>query len=182
MKTWQMTALALFAVVIFGGGCSGIYFVGTMNKSIGLINTIKAKQVDNTNEFDTMAKKISQTAQVSEKQLAALKDIFVSHAQARTTDGGGLMKWVQESCPTVDVKTMENLQNIVVASRDRWCARQKELIDLKREHDNLVDMFPSSLILAVCGHQKQDIIVVTSGRAKEAFATGEDNETTLFKD
>ncbi len=174
-KHWLIgSGVALAGLVLI----SVIYGITTSNREIGLRNQIGNKQTDNTSEFDNCWKKISQTVQVAEKDRDSLKQIFVEHAQARTTDGGGLMKWVQESVPNIDTKTFANLQNIIVASRDAWTQRQKELIDLKREHDNMIDMFPSSLIVGSRG--KIDIQVVTSSRTKESFRTGADDDVQLF--
>jgi hypothetical protein len=120
--------------------------ISNHNKAISLEVAIKAKQLDNHSEMDNMAKKIGQVAQVSTKQMESLKDIFASHAQARTTGGDNqVMTWIKESIPNVDVKTFDNLQNIIVSSRDSWTMRQKELVDLSREHEKLLNMFPSGV-------------------------------------
>ena len=87
---------------------------------------------------------------------------------------------VHEAVPTVDTSTFNNLLNIVTSSRDAWTMRQKELIDLKREHDNIIDLFPSNLICMVLGRQKIDIKIVTSSRTGEAFKTGKDDDVDLF--
>jgi len=139
-----------------------------------------AKQLDNHSEQDNMWKKISQVAQVTTAQKDALLEIFTAHAQARTTDGGGLMKWIQESVPNVDTTTFNNLQNIITSARDSWTMRQKELIDLSREHNKLLQMFPSNIVCSILGKKPIEIQIVTSGKTKEAFATGEDNDVQVF--
>jgi len=160
--------------------------VSTMNTEARLRTAIEAKQLDNTSEFDNMFKKISQVAQVSEKQMQSLKEIFVEHAQARTGPGGGgsLATWIKESVPNVDTKTFDNLQNIITASRDRWTMRQKELVDLDRERKQMFRVFPSSLYLSVLGRREGDvsITVVTSSRTERAFETGKDDDTSVFRE
>jgi hypothetical protein len=161
----------------------GIYFVCTMNGETRLRNTITAKQTDNTSEFDNMWKKIQQSAQVTEGQKDALIAIFNGYASARSESmkgGAGLAKWITESCPNVDTKTFTNLQNIITSARDSWTQRQKELIDLNREHDNIITLFPSSLVCTILGREKIKIVVVTSTRTDESFKTGKDDDTTLF--
>ena len=168
--------LALFLVM-------GIYFVSTMNGETRLRNTITAKQTDNTSEFDNMWKKIQQSAQVTEGQKNALIEIFNGYASARSDamkGGAGLAKWITESCPNVDTKTFTNLQNIITSARDGWTQRQKELIDLKREHDNIIDLFPSSLVCSILGRDKIKIQIITSTRTDESFKSGKDDDTTLF--
>jgi hypothetical protein len=151
-----------------------------MNKETRLRNQITAKQTDNTSEYDNLWKKLSQSAQVTDTQKEALREIIVGNAQARKSGGGSLATMVHEAVPMVDTSTFNNLLNIVTSSRDAWTMRQKELIDLKREHDNIIDLFPSNLICMVLGRQKIDIKIVTSSRTGEAFKTGKDDDVDLF--
>jgi hypothetical protein len=90
------------------------------------------------------------------------------------------MTWIKESIPNVDVKTFDNLQNIIVSSRDSWTMRQKELVDLSREHEKLLNMFPSGVILKMLGHKSIEIVIVTSTATEEAFKSGKDDNTKLF--
>ena len=59
--------------------------------------------------------------------------------------------------------------------------RQKELIDLSREYENLLQKFPSRIICSVLGFKSIPITVVTSTRTKEAMRTGVDDDDTVFK-
>lgn len=167
----------VFSLIIFMSMCISYY-----NQEAILRTTIEKKQLDNTSEFDNTIKKISQVAQVSEKQLAVLKEIFVSYADARTPKSENqVMTWVKESIPNVDTSTMNNLQNIIVGSRDSWTMRQKELVDLSREHTKLLRVFPSNLVLSMLGRKTVDITIVTSSRTEKTFATGKDDDTEVFK-
>lgn len=177
--------LIIVACIVLIGVVFASCAVSYKNQEAGLRNAITAKQKDNTSEYDNMWKKISQSAQISEKDREGLKDIFVSHAQARTTGGsqdGSLMKWVTESVPNIDSSIMKNLMNIVTSSRDSWTQRQKEILDLKRTHDNLIDKWPSGMFIAWFGNnQKIDVQIVTSSKTEEAFRTGKDDDTDVFK-
>jgi len=159
--------------------------IGTLNTEGRLRTAIEAKQTDNTSEFDNMWKKISQVAQIPEQKKNALMDIFNSHAKARSggQKGGSLALWIKESVPNVDLKVFDNLQNIIVASRDRWTMRQKELIDLNRERTQMFRVIPSNIFLAIVGRQEGDvkITVVTSSRTEKSFQTGKDDDVDLFK-
>jgi len=151
--------------------------VASSNKEIRLRNAITAKQRDNQSELDNVQKKIKQSVQVTDIQVVALKEIIIGNAQARKGGSGSLATMVQEAVPNVDTRTFENLQNIIAGSRDAFTTRQKELLDLKREHDNCIDVWPSSMF---CGSRgKIEVTIVTSSRVKENFSTGEDNDTNL---
>lgn len=156
--------------------------VSTNNGEARLRNAILAKQKDNKSEFDNMWKKISQVAQVTDAQRRSLMEIFVSYANARNQGGGGtLSKWIQESVPNVDTTTFNNLQNIITSSRDRWTQRQKELLDMSREHNNMLDTFPSGVILSMLGRGRIEITIVTSSRTEKAFESGTDDDTDVFQ-
>ena len=157
--------------------------VSYKNSEVSLYNQIDAKKLDNTSEFDNMWKKIAQSAEITTEAKNALKEIFVDHAKARSAGqpaGGSLATWIKESVPTVapDSMPFKNLMNVITSARDRWTARQKELIDYKREYDNLVQKIPSRWFVT---DRKPEIIIITSSKTKETFATGEDNDTDLFK-
>lgn len=179
---WKIPAIicsVLLLVSMFGCG------VSYKNQEVRLRSLIVNKQKDNESEFDNMWKKISQTAQIDEKARDTLKDIFVSHAEARNSSGsqdGSLMKWVQESVPQVNLATTQNLMNIVTGSRDSWTFRQKELLDYKREHDILLDSVPSGWFISVFGNSEHiEVKIITSTRSAEAMNTGKDDDVELFK-
>ena len=178
-----MKALTVVLIVIAGLALVlGAYFFSINSKEISLRNTIKGKQLDNKSEFDSMWKQISQVAEVTQDQRDTLLKIFVEHAKARTGSGsdGSVMKWVQESVP--NVTTMhQSLANTIVSVRNSYTMRQKELIGLKVEHDNLIDTPPGGWFLYVLGRQKIDIVIVTSSRSEKAFETGKDDDVQLFK-
>ena len=158
------------------------YGIGTYNRASALRNTYDAKLKANNASFDNMFKTIDQSAQVSNKQKEALKDIFTSYASARTTGGsqdGSLMKWVTESIPNVDVSIYKTLMNVIGSARESWTMRQLELVDIAREHNLMLSQFPSNVLLSVLGFEKIDAKVVTSSRTEAAFSTGRDDEIKL---
>jgi hypothetical protein len=171
---WAIGGTVLFFVLMVI-----VYCVSVSNSEVRLRNHIVAKQTDNTSEYDNMWKKISQVAQVTDAQKNALKDIFVSHAQARAVNSDKLlMAWVHETVPNVDTSTFNNLMNVITGSRDAWTMRQKELIDLKRVHDNMIDTFPSSMIVG--GRGKIDIKVITSSKTEKVFEERKDDDVKVF--
>ena len=56
---------------------------------------------------------------------------------------------------------------------------EKELIDLKREHDTLINRFPNNLYYRVLGVTPIDVKVVTSTKTEQTFETGKDDEVEL---
>lgn len=177
MKSLIMVGSLVAVLVMFG-----MFIIGLLNHEAGLAIAIEAKQTDQTSEFDNMTKKISQMAQIPEAKKDALKEIFVEYASARSGDktSGSLANWIHEAVPNAELKEFENLQNIIVSSRDSWTMRQKELIDLDREHDKMFVEFPTGQILRMFGRKRTEIIVITSSKTEKVFETGKDDDIRLF--
>ena len=184
LSTGRLIGLVVLCAALIFGVVSCGYVVSVNNREVRLRQTIVAKQRDNTSEFDNMWKKIAQVANVTEMQKDSLKEIFVGYAQARSGGaeaGGSLATWIHESVPNVDTKTFENLQNIIVGSRDAWTQRQKELLDMSREHNILLNEFPSGIVLSIFGREAIEIKIVTSSRTENSFETGKDDDVQLYK-
>ena len=182
MKTSYIVALAvagmvaLFSLIVLSWG------VSTYNTQASLKNTYEMKVEANKTDFDNMFKKIQQSVQVSDAQKEAFKEIYTGWASARTSEGQGrVMTWIKEVAPNVDVKIYTQVLNIITGSRDSWTTRQKELVDIAREHNQNLVTFPKNLLLGAFGFKKIDPQIVTSTRTDNAFKSGKDDEVDLFK-
>ncbi len=89
-----------------------------------------------------------------------------------------LMKWVTEANPEFDASLYKTLMNTIEGSRNEFTMVQKQLIDIDRELKTMKVTFPNSLVLK--NKPDLDIKLVTSGKTKEAFETGEENEINPF--
>lgn len=182
-KTW-IAVLSVLGVLGFAVIIVVVTVLSTANRETDLSTAIHAKQRDNQNEMDKMWKTISQVAQVTDAQKNALMEIFTGYAQARADGkaggGGSLATWIHEAVPNVDTSTFNNLQNIITAQRDGFAERQKELLDLNREHERLLQRIPSGWILSMMGRKSIEVTIVTSTRTEEAFKTGKDDDVNVF--
>ena len=170
--------VGLFAIL---AGAILIWGVSVSNKEVQLRNQITAKQTDNKNQFDGMWKSQMQAFQVTDAQKQMLYDVIVGNSKARATGSGSLATFVKEAVPNIDKSTdlYRELMNTVTGLRNTWMRKQTEIIDYKREHDNVIDMIPSSIVCSFLGRKKIDIIIVTSDRTDNAFVTGKDNDIDL---
>ena len=126
-----MIAIGLVALSFITVGVFGLWALGTYNTQVGYANLIEAKTEANKTDLSNLKSKFSEVAQVTDEQMAQLSDLFTRYAEARTSDNAGaVMNWVQETVPNVDQSTYRNLQNIIVATRDSWTERQKELYEV----------------------------------------------------
>lgn len=176
------TGLIITLVVLIVGFSLVMTLMSWQNVEVKQRNLIVAKQKDNTSEFDSMKKKIASVASIPEAQFDSLKELFTSHAEARTAGGsrdGSLMKWVQESIPNVDKSTeiYTQVMNIVVGSRDAWTQRQKEILDMSRVHNDILDVgFRGLFLTQILNRERIDVVIVTSANTKKVFELGEDND------
>jgi hypothetical protein len=173
-----MIVVFLIFVLIFGG-----MWLSASNGEARLRNQITAKQKDNTSQLDNTIKVITQNAQVTQEQREALKDVIVGNAEARATHGGSLATLVHEAVPNMDqtTATYRQLMNTITAARNSWTENQTALLDLKREHDNLIDTQPSRFFVhTMGGKEKIEVVIVTSTRTDQSFQTGKDDNTDVF--
>ena len=178
MKNKKIVIIAVVVCLVFAAFTLLFTGIGVSNREIRLRNQITASQRDNQNEFDLMWKKIAQVTQVTQAERSSVERIILEYAQARTSSSAGtFVNAVREVVPTMDSTAFTNLQNILVAYRDRFATRQTRLLDLKREHDDILMTFPGSLFVG--GRAQIDVQIVTSGRTQETFVTGEDNDVDL---
>lgn len=182
MNTRWMIILGGFAVLALTVLVLGLTVVGTLNHENTLATAIHAKQRDNENEMDGMWKTIDQVAQTTQAQKEALIEIFAGYAEARRqpgSPGGSLATWIHEAVPNVDTSTFNNLQNIITSKRDGFVMRQKELLDLSREHQRLLGSIPDGWICSTFGRKPIEVTIVTSTRTEGAFQSGTDDDVSL---
>jgi len=179
-----MAAIVIVVVVVLFGAVLGGCTVSTLNKENGIRQTILTKQKDNKSQMDAMWKTIEQTAQVSKAQKDALVEIYSGYANARAGGGAGdtdrrLMTWVKEAVPNANPDTFRTLQNIIVSQREGFAMRQKELLDLSREHNTILGNIVEGTVCKMFGRNAIEVTIVTSSRTENAFETGKDDNTTL---
>lgn len=177
LKTILVGLVVLLLTVGFtlGGNVVNLY-----NQEITLRNQILAKQQENQTDFDNMWKKIKQVSNVSDKYKEGFAEILTAYTSGRKSDSKNMMmQWGNEAVPNFDNSMLKELNNVIVSSRDDFTVSQKQLIDLNRTHDNLLDTFPNNIIFRMLGVKKIDIKVVTSTRTGNSFKTGKDDDVSL---
>ena len=162
----------------------GLYiFIANMNidnTEIDLRTSVEAQEKKIENYYDKMWKILKQKAGVTEQYKDSFKEIYVPLIEGRYSKGdGSLMKWVTESNPTFDPSLYKDLMQSIEIERTGFYTEQNVLIDLQREHKNLLRKAPSgwfidSDILPI------EIKIITSALTKDVVATGEDNDVDLF--
>lgn len=176
LKMWLVTFVSLVVVL-------GTYFllnVSYNNTDKRLRNTLTAKEGARQAVYDETWKSIKQIAQVSEKYSADFKEIYPKLMEGRygNARGGALLSFVTESNPDLSTDLYKKLANTIEIKRAEFTNIQKQLLDIKREHDNLLDTFPGSHFLS--GLEKTVVVVITSSKTKAVIESGEENDISVF--
>ena len=171
-------AVAFFGTLFVGGG----YTLSTLNKEASLSTTIHAKHESNLAEYSNMKSKIKGAAQVSDREATLITDTILGYSENRggSAGSGGLINAVSEAVPNIDAKTLQNLQNIVIGSRNTWTARQTELASLSQKHNEMFARPISGLVLGIFGKEQIDIKIVATAQSKVDFDTETETEVDLF--
>lgn len=168
------------------GAVLGIAIIGFMmymsysNQEVRLRNAVTAQQKSNEASFDTCWKIIQGQAQVADKYKDSFKEIYSGLMEGRHYDkGGALMKFITEANPNFDIKLFEKVANSIESQRQGFKRDQDKLIDLKREHDNILTTMPGSFFVG--SRPPVEIKVVTSTKTEKTFETRKEDDVDVFK-
>lgn len=154
-------------------------YVSYSNREVRLRNSVNAKIEERDVVFDNTWKIIQQQAQVADKYQASFREIFASLMSERYKEGEAqLAKIVQEANPNFEPRLFEKLMDSIEEQRNIFTAKQQALIDLNREHTDLLTTFPGNILLF--NRDVIKLVNITSDRTREASRTGVDNDTQMF--
>lgn len=176
MKKGTTITLVSISLLFIGIAIWGISLSNTYNKKFV---AGEAAQKNSEVVFDNTWKKIAGQAGVASEYKSSFKEVYVELMDARYKhdEGAGqetLMKWITESTPQFDSDLFKTVMNTIEGSRNEFTLEQKKLIDIDRELKTMKITFPNSLILG--NKPDLEIKLVTSGKTKEAFSSGEEND------
>ena len=181
MKVVAMVVSAVVAVFVLICVIMGISY---SNREIELRNQAKAQQDANKVVYDKTWKVVSQKAKIADKYAGEFKEIYKGLMDARYSadaQNNPAFKWIQEQNPSFSVELYKDLNDSISGLRAEFAMVQNRLIDIKREHDNLRQRFPSKLFVG--NRQALEINIVTSTKTEDTFASEkEDNIDPLSKD
>jgi hypothetical protein len=165
---WIIIGIVGFVAVV--GVMLMVMYFSVNNEFNTLDQQISAKTQDNVeNEWDAMKRTISGTVKLSKDERASLSKLYNDYAQARSggKPTGTFINALQEAVPSAPSSLFENAQNILVAQRNGFKMRQKELIDLSRAQKTMLVTVPDKWFLK--GKTAKEITVITSSEAKGMY-------------
>jgi len=173
--------IVTLVVLVIVGITFGVIGVGWSNTEIELRNLAEAQQESNKVIYDKVWKVIKQKAQITDKYAKDFKSVYNGMMEKRySADKGNnpTFKWIKEHNPDFSVEMYKDIADAVEGLRAEFAMVQKRLLDIKKEHDNLRQRFPSSLIVG--SRKALDIKIVTSTKTEETFASGKEENVDVF--
>ena len=130
--------------------------------------------------YDQMFKILQQKAGVTNEYKEAFKDIYPALIEGRYSQGdGSLMKWIQESNPNFDTSLYKDLMRSIEVERNNFTTQQTVMLDIMRQHTNLLTQEPSSWFIK--NKEPIQYTIISSTKSKETMQTGLDDDIDLFK-
>ena len=164
-----IAALSALACVTFGGVCIASVQYHAIVLFLNYVGNGKASEA----AFDNVVKAVSQTAKVSDAQVAKLKKIYVlyaANADKQQLDGSAV-RWVRENIPNDDETKAARIRDIIVSGSKVWTEKQKKLVDVTSKYNGLWDCFLANFVLELLHFQKIVPEVSAAAFAEKAFGT-----------
>jgi hypothetical protein len=169
--------IGLIVLVIVGGSIA-IWGIGVSNSERTLRNKIEAQQETTEIFYTKLWEILKSKAGVTEEYAEQFKEIQFGIMEGRYSTGGEMMKWIQEANPEFDASLYKDLMNSIEGERNGFFIEQKKLIDMQKQHKDMLVIFPKKLILS--NRELIEITVLKNAVTKEAFETGTDQSPDLF--
>lgn len=155
-----------------------IWGIGVSNSERTLRNKIEAQQEDTEIFYTKLWEILKLKAGVTEEYAEQFKEIQFGIMEGRYSTGGEMMKWIQEANPEFDASLYKDLMNSIEGERNGFFIEQKKLIDMQKQHKDMLVTFPKKLILK--NREIVEITVLKNAATQKAFETGTDESPVLF--
>ena len=175
-------------ILAVGGGLliiliivSATWAIGLSNDEKRLVNKMEAQEQVIEAFFDKMWKILKQQAGVAENYKDSFRALYKDLMAGRYSgEGKGqMMLWIKEQNPQFDTKLFDKLMVSIEAQREGFFVEQKKIIAMVNEHKNMIEVFPSSIVVGDRPVFKYEVI--SSAVAKQVMETRQENDVDLFK-
>lgn len=179
MAKW--IGLTIVGLVVFVGIVFGLVAISIFNNEAKLRNQFNAQQKANEASFDKVWKTIQSQASVANEERESFRETYeaIMVAQRGVAGNGSLASFLNQSQISVSDDLFQTLMVTIEAQRESFLQNQEKLLDIKRQHDNMLDTFPSSLLLA--SRERLEPKLVLSEKTDSAFSSGQENDIELFR-
>jgi len=166
-------------VIVVLGIAFFIWAVGISNTEIRLRNKMSGQQEMCQAYYTKLWEILKTKAGVAEEYAGQFKDIQTAIMEGRYSgDKGQMMLWIQEANPQFDASLYKDVMNAIEGERNGFFVEQQKLRDMKVQHDNILKVFPSKLVLA--SRDPIEVVILKNVATQAAYETGTDQSPELF--
>ena len=174
MEGFYIFLLFLFVLSLF----FGILYFYYNNREIALRKEAEAQRGKIEAVRDRMFKVLQEQAKVSSEYKNAFEKIYPEIIGGRYTQGGEMMKWVQEANPNFDTSLYSQLINSIDLQRGSFAIEQVRMLDIINQRAALIESYPSRWFIRIKSGIPYTVISATA--TKDMMASGVDNFTLSF--
>lgn len=154
------------------------------NREVDLRTTFEMQYKNRTALFDKMWKTISQKAQITKAYDSSFIRIVQAAMDPRKDGAGIMMKWVQESNPTLQANTVQELYKdlgrTIESERNGFFEREETLASIQQQHSKFLRSFPNNMYNTFMGRKELVYNPISSDRTDGVISTGKDNSAKVF--
>lgn len=183
MRNSTIIKLALAGLLVIVMFVVGSNFVGFSNTEIEIHTTFDQKIKERTAFYDKMYKIIAQQSQIAVKNDESFKENVNAIMENRKDSPQLFMKWVTESNPNANYNEVselyKTLSRSVEAQREGFFVQEKVLMDVERQHKNLIQKFPGSFYNYFLDRKAVKYEPIQSSLTQGVMKTGIDDSIKL---
>lgn len=170
IKAQGVLAVLLVSIVVVIGSVA-VAAVEYSNREVRLRNRYEAGLEKVQAVHDNIARIVNGKAGVTTEYKKAILDAINIQIQGRK--GGDIAKAISEAAPGLDVGMYRDVANGIEAQRTGFVNAQTELLAVVQEHKNLIQGFPSSLVVG--SRKPLEYKTIKSTNTEKVFSTGKDD-------
>lgn len=175
MSTTAIIILSIVAIVII---LVAMYF-SYNNKEIALRKEAEAQEKKIETIRDRMFQIVREKANVSSEYSDAFGEIFPKIISGRYSEGGTMMKWIQEQNPQFDTSLYQDVMNAIEVQRTAFTSTQNRMVDIINQRATLIESYPSRWF--VQNKSTIDFEPISTSATKQAMVTRVDDYTFSYK-
>lgn len=175
MSSTLIIILSLVAVLVI---LIAMYF-SYNNKEIALRKEAEAQEKKIETIRDRMFQIVREKANVSTEYRDAFNEIYPKIIAGRYSEGGKMMKWIQEQNPEFDTSLYQDVMNAIEVQRTAFASTQNRMLDIINQRATLIESYPSRWF--VQNKSEIEFEPITTSATKQVMGTRVDDYTFSYK-
>lgn len=170
----KYTIISLASLLFVGGVVIFSMYISYNNTHVDFHNQYDAQVGVVETRLDNMWKIISDKFSMSQQYAEDFKEVASTNS-SNFGQGGEMWKWVQATYPQIDSSIYKEVMSSIESERKGLENAQKRIIDIAREHNNLVMMVPGKWFIS--DQTPLEWVVISSKESKNIMITREDERS-----